>query len=160
MLQVKLIVVGKLKETFHKEEVNEYQKRLSRFVNLSIIEVDEEKIKDGAKKKEEELILKKEGESLLKQIKLDDYVILLDLHGKEIDSIDFAKKLEDIKTNGKSSISFVIGGSLGLSDDVRNRANFKLKLSPMTFTHQMTRIIILEQIYRACKINANETYHK
>ena len=160
MLQVKLIVVGKLKETFHKEEVNEYQKRLSRFVNLSIIEVDEEKIKDGAKKKEEELILKKEGESLLKQIKLDDYVILLDLHGKEIDSIDFAKKLEEIKTNGKSSISFVIGGSLGLSDDVRNRANFKLKLSPMTFTHQMTRIIILEQIYRACKINANETYHK
>ena len=118
MLQVKLIVVGKLKETFHKEEVNEYQKRLSRFVNLSIIEVDEEKIKDGAKKKEEELILKKEGESLLKQIKLDDYVILLDLHGKEIDSIDFAKKLEDIKTNGKSSISFVIGNSI-----------FSLKLS-------------------------------
>ena len=105
------------------------------------------------------MILNKEGNACLKQIKENEFVFLLDLHGKEITSEDFAKKLDDLSLN-YSTITFVIGGSLGVSDEFRKRSNFKLKLSPMTFTHQMTRIIILEQIYRSFKINNNETYHK
>ena len=135
MINIKLVVVGKLKEKFHKDEINEYLKRLSRYSKVNIIEVEEEKIKE------------------------DEFVFLLDLHGKEISSEDFAQKLNDLSLN-YSTITFVIGGSLGVSDELRKRSNFKLKLSPMTFTHQMTRIIILEQIYRAFKIKNNETYHK
>lgn len=159
MLNIKLVVVGKLKEKFHKEEVNEYLKRLSRYAKLTIIEVEEEKIKENASDKENQTILVKEGSNVLKQIKENEYVFLLDLHGKEISSEEFASKLENISL-AHSNISFVIGGSLGVSDELRKRSDFKLKLSPMTFTHQMTRIIILEQIYRAFKINNNETYHK
>ena len=160
MINIKLVVVGKLKEKFHKEEVNEYLKRLSRYAFISIIEVDEMKIKDNSSFKEEQIVLQKEGENLLKAIKQNEYVFLLDLHGKEISSPTFASKIEELISSGKGNITFVIGGSLGLDDEVRKRANFKLKLSDMTFTHQMTRIIILEQIYRAFKIMGNETYHK
>ena len=160
MLNIKLVVVGKLKEKFHKEEVNEYLKRLSRYCKINIIEVEEEKIKDNSSKKENEFILVKEGNNVLKQIKDNEYVFLLDLHGKEISSEEFASKMNILPTQNYSTISFVIGGSLGVSEELRNRSNFKLKLSPMTFTHQMTRIIILEQIYRAFKINNNEVYHK
>lgn len=160
MLNIKLVVVGKLKEKFHKEEVNEYLKRLQRYAKVSIIEVEEEKIKDNSSLKENEQILIKEGNSVLKHIKENEYLFLLDLHGNEISSEDFAKKLNALPLNNYSNVSFVIGGSLGVSDELRKRSNFKLKLSPMTFTHQMTRIIILEQIYRAFKINNNEVYHK
>ena len=160
MLNIKLVVVGKLKEKFHKEEVNEYLKRLSKYAKVSIIEVDEEKIKDNSSQKENEIILVKEGNNVLKQIKDNEYLFLLDLHGKEISSEEFAKKINDLPSLNYSTITFVIGGSLGVSEALRNRSNFKLKLSPMTFTHQMTRIIILEQIYRAFKINNNEVYHK
>ena len=160
MLTIKLVVVGKLKEKFHKDEINEYLKRLSRYSKVNIIEVEEEKIKDNSSLKENEQILIKEGNNVLKQIKDNEYLFLLDLHGKEISSEEFAKKLNDLPSKNYSTISFVIGGSLGVSETLRNRSNFKLKLSPMTFTHQMTRIIILEQIYRAFKINNNETYHK
>jgi len=160
MVNIKVICVGKLKEKYHRDEVDEYLKRLSRFAKVNIIEVDEEKIKENASLKDEQMVLVKEGQRLLSQIKDDDYVFLLDLHGKEISSEEFASRMEDILTKGYSTVSFVIGGSYGLSDEVRNRSNFKLKLSPMTFTHQMTRIIILEQIYRAFKINAHQTYHK
>ena len=160
MLNIKLVVVGKLKEKFHKEEVNEYLKRLSRYAKVSVIEVEEEKIKDNSSLKENEMILIKEGNNVLKHIKENEYLFLLDLHGKEISSEEFAKKIYSLPLENYSTISFVIGGSLGVSDDLRKRSNFKLKLSPMTFTHQMTRIIILEQIYRAFKINNNEIYHK
>lgn len=159
MISIKLVVVGKLKEKFHKDEINEYLKRLSRYAKVNIIEVDEEKIKDNSSNKENEMILNKEGNNCLKQIKDNEFVFLLDLHGKEITSEDFAEKLNDLSMN-YSTITFVIGGSLGVSEELRKRSNFKLKLSPMTFTHQMTRIIILEQIYRGFKINNNETYHK
>ena len=148
MVNIKIICVGSLKEKFHKEEVNEYLKRLQRFAKVEIVEVDEENV------------LIKEGQRLISKIKNDDYVFLLDLHGKEISSEDFAVKMKNILLEGYSSILFVIGGSLGLSDELRKRANFALKISPMTFTHQMTRIIILEQIYRSFKINSNQTYHK
>lgn len=160
MLNIKLVVVGKLKEKFHKDEVDEYLKRLSRYAKVSIIEVEEEKIKDNSSLKENQMILVKEGNNVLRNVKDNEYMFLLDLHGKEISSEEFASKMKDLPVNNYSTISFVIGGSLGVSDELRARSNFKLKLSPMTFTHQMTRIIILEQIYRAFKINSNETYHK
>ena len=160
MVNIKIICVGSLKEKFHKEEVNEYLKRLQRFAKVEIVEVDEEKLRDNASLKDEENVLIKEGQRLISKIKNDDYVFLLDLHGKEISSEDFAVKMKNILLEGYSSILFVIGGSLGLSDELRKRANFALKISPMTFTHQMTRIIILEQIYRSFKINSNQTYHK
>lgn len=159
MLNIKLVVVGKLKEKFHKDEVNEYLKRLSKYAKVSLIEVEEEKIKDNSSLKENEQILNKEGNNILKQIKDNEFVFLLDLHGKEISSEEFASKIDQLMSN-YSTITFVIGGSLGVSEELRKRSNFKLKLSPMTFTHQMTRIIILEQIYRAFKINNNEVYHK
>lgn len=159
MLNIKLIAVGKIKEQFTKDEINEYLKRLSRYCQISIIEVDDSKIKDNASKKEEEIVLSQEGDRILSKIKDNDYVILLDLHGKEIDSVSFANKIEKISLTN-SSISFVIGGSLGLDDRLRKRCNYALKLSEMTFTHQMTRVIILEQIYRSFKILNHETYHK
>lgn len=159
MLNIKLAVVGKLKEKFHKDEVNEYLKRLSKYAKVSLIEVEEEKIKDNSSLKENEQILNKEGNNILKQIKDNEFIFLLDLHGKEISSEEFASKIDQLMSN-YSTITFVIGGSLGVSEELRKRSNFKLKLSPMTFTHQMTRIIILEQIYRAFKINNNEVYHK
>lgn len=159
MLNIKLVVVGKLKEKFHKDEVNEYLKRLSKYAKVSLIEVEEEKIKDNSSLKENEQILNKEGNNILKQIKDNEFIFLLDLHGKEISSEEFASKIDQLMSN-YSTITFVIGGSLGVSEELRKRSNFKLKLSPMTFTHQMTRIIILEQIYRAFKINNNEVYHK
>ena len=160
MVNIKVICVGKLKEKYHKDEVEEYLKRLSRFAKTSIIEVDEEKLKENASSKDEQNVLLKEGTRLMSQIKDDDFVFLLDLHGEEISSEKFASKMEGILSKGYSNIDFVIGGSLGLSDELRKRANFALKLSPMTFTHQMTRIIILEQIYRSFKINSHQTYHK
>lgn len=159
MVNIKIVCVGKLKETYHKDAVNEYTKRLSRFAKIKIIEVEDEKLKENASIKEEQLVLQKEGQRIISQIKDDEFVFLLDLHGKEISSEDLALKMKNT-INNYSTISFVIGGSLGLSDEVRNRSDFALKLSPMTFTHQMTRIIILEQIYRTFKINSNQTYHK
>lgn len=160
MVNIRLIVVGKLKEKYHKDEVDEYLKRLSKYAKVSVIEVNEEKIKDNSSLKEDELIIYKEGQNILKYINEKDYVFLLDLHGQEIDSVSFSQKLDRVMTDGYSNIDFVIGGSLGVSDELRRISKFKLKLSPMTFTHQMTRIIILEQIYRAFKIKNNETYHK
>lgn len=154
MLKINIIGVGSIKEEFHRLEIEEYLKRLSRYAKVNILEVSEENEKKGINN-----VLEKEGERLLKMIKDDDYVILLDLHGQEIDSIKFASKLKEIQ-NTHSSISFVIGGSYGLSNEVRARANFKWKLSDLTFTHQITRILVLEQIYRGFKINNNETYHK
>ena len=159
MLTIKLVVVGKLKEKFHKDEINEYLKRLYRYSKVNIIEEEEEKIKDNSSLKVNEIILTKEGNNVLKQIKENEFVFLLDLHGKEISSEEFAAKINKLSLD-YSTVTFVIGGSLGVSEDLRKRSNFKLKLSPMTFTHQMTRIIILEQIYRAFKINNNEVYHK
>lgn len=160
MFNIKLVVVGKLKEQFHKDACNEYLKRLSRYAKVSIFEVEDEKIKDNSSYKEDLMVLDKEGKRILKQVKENDYVILLDLHGVEESSEKFAKRLDMLIGGNSSNITFVIGGSLGLSQEVITRSNFRLKLSPMTFTHQMTRIIILEQIYRAFKINGNENYHK
>ena len=159
MMNIRILCVGKIKDSFRKEEINEYVKRLSRYCKISIFEVDDCKLKDNASPKEEEMVLKEEGNKLLKLINKDDYVLLMDLHGKEIDSIKFSTLIDQISLT-HSTIDVVIGGSLGLSDELRKRANYLLCLSKMTLTHMMTRAIILEQIYRAFKILKNETYHK
>ena len=159
MLNVRIVCVGKIKDSFNKQGIDEYKKRLSRYIKLDIIEVDDAKIKDNASPKEEDLVKKEEGIRILKQVKDNEYMILLDLHGKEIDSVEFSKII-DTTSIRFSTITFVIGGSLGLSDAVIQRANYILCLSKMTFTHQMTRVILLEQIYRSFKILNNEVYHK
>ena len=159
MIKIKILCIGNLKENYLLAMQNEYLKRLTNYAKVEIKEEKEEKSNDVNDSIITQ-ILNKEGERLLKKIDDNDYVILLDLHGKEMDSIQFANLIDRNMTNGYSSFCFVIGGSYGVSEDLRKRANTKLCLSPMTFTHQFTRIIILEQIYRAFKINNNEVYHK
>ena len=159
-MKISLLAVGKIKEKYFLDAIQEYKKRLQAYGEVELIEVADEKIPDKASLKEEENIKKKEGDRLLTKIKKNDFVILLDLHGKEIDSVSFSKFLESKMVEGISSFFFVIGGSLGLSKEIIERANFRLSLSPMTFTHQFTRVIILEQIYRAFKIMHHEVYHK
>lgn len=159
MLNIRLLCVGKLKERFHKELVAEYCKRLSRYCKISVVEVEDEKIAEGASDKEMQAVLEAEGKRILKQIRENEYLILLDLHGEQLDSISFSHLLKET-TQRHSSLTFAIGGSLGVAPAVQNRADFRLCLSKMTFTHQMSRGILLEQIYRAFKIQRGETYHK
>lgn len=155
MMKIKIVSVGSIKEKFLKDAISEYLKRLSRFAKIEIIEVDETKIQN----KSEEQVKKEEGERLLKRIGQDEFVFLLDLKGELISSEALAQKINDLINKGISPLTFVIGGTLGLSEEVRKRANIKLSISKMTFTHQMCRMIILEQIYRAFKIINNEEYH-
>ena len=155
MMKIKIVSVGSIKEKFLKDAISEYLKRLTRFAKIEIIEVDETKIQN----KSEEQVKKEEGERLLKRIGQDEFVFLLDLKGELISSEMLAQKINDLINKGISPLTFVIGGTLGLSEEVRKRANIKLSISKMTFTHQMCRMIILEQIYRAFKIINNEEYH-
>lgn len=159
MLHINIICVGKIKETFFKESIEEYSKRLSRFCNLSITELPDEKIPDKASTKTENDIKEKEGNNIISHIKKDTYTIALDLKGKEFDSISFSKHIDQIALLS-SSITFIIGGSLGLSNEVLSRCNEKICFSKLTFPHQLIRIFLLEQIYRAFKISNNEAYHK
>ena len=147
-MNINVICVGKLKEKYWKDACAEYLKRLSRFAKASVIEVPEE------------LTIDKEGVNILNKVKDRDYVITLEINGKELDSLKFAEKIEDLGVSGRSDISFIIGGSDGLGKAVTERSDFALSFSKMTYPHQMMRVILLEQIYRAFKINANETYHK
>ena len=155
MIKINVICVGTIKENFLKSGIDEYLKRLSKYAKVEIIEVADVKLQNKANSE----ILFLEGQNLLKRVKKDDYVILSDLHGKEISSEGFASELKKLIDEGKNPIDFVIGGTLGLADELRQRSNDKLCLSKMTFTHQMTRFILLEQIYRAFKIINNESYH-
>lgn len=155
MIKIKIVSVGSIKEKFLKEAINEYLKRLTRFAKVEIVEVDETKIQN----KSEEQVKKEEGERLLKRIGQDEFVFLLDLKGELTSSEELAQKINDLINKGISPLTFVIGGTLGLSEEVRKRANIKLSISKMTFTHQMCRMIVLEQIYRAFKIINNEEYH-
>lgn len=159
-MKIKLIVVGKLKEKYLVSGIKEYQKRISGYTNIEVIEVADERIPDKASLAQEVMVKIKEGRKILDKIKQDDYVILLDVGGKELDSIAFSKHLEQCMINGKSTIDFVIGGSLGHGEEILQRADFRLSFSPMTFPHQLMRLILIEQIYRAFKIMKNETYHK
>lgn len=150
---IKIVCVGKIKEKYFKDAINEYIKRIGKYTKLEIIEIndlDRLNIAD---------ILKKEGESILKHIKDRDYVVTLEIEGMKLNSIELASKIDNMLFKN-SNITFVIGGSYGLSDEVKNRSNFKLSFSDFTFPHQLFRVILLEQIYRSFKINNNESYHK
>lgn len=157
---IKLIAVGKLKDKALKNLVAEYEKRLKPYTKLELIEVNDEPALDKYSDMENKKVMDIEGERVLKKIKDKEYVVLLDLHGKMFDSETFAAKMSEIQTYSSSDITFVIGGSLGLSEALIKRSNLRWKLSDLTFTHQMVRVLLLEQIYRAYKINNNETYHK
>jgi 23S rRNA (pseudouridine1915-N3)-methyltransferase len=145
-MNIKLITVGKLKEKYLKDAVEEYLKRISKFCEFEIIEVPDEKIPDNASVKEEIQIKQKEGDLILKHIKDDMYVIALAIDGNMLSSPDFRNFIKKLKLTGKNNIAFIIGGSLGLSEKVLNRSNYKLSFSRMTFPHQLMRVILLEQI--------------
>ena len=159
-MKITILTVGKIKEDFYRKAIAEYSKRLSRYCKLEIIEVTDEKTPDSASAVVEEQIKDKEGERLLKYIREDAYVIALAIEGKMLDSIELSKNIEQLGFMGKSHIIFVIGGSLGLSDLILKRADFKLSFSKMTFPHQLMRVILLEQIYRSYRIICKEPYHK
>jgi len=159
MLKINLICVGNLKEKYLKDAQQEYLKRISRFAKIEVIEVDEAKIDSFENVQLITKTLEKEAEMCMKKIKDTDCLILVDLHGKEIDSVEMSKTVCNFVDKGFSTIDFVIGGTLGLADVLRQRANFKLCLSKLTFPHQLTRVVLLEQIYRSFKIKNNESYH-
>lgn len=159
-MKITIITVGKIKEKYFTMAIDEYSKRLGRYVKLDIVEVADEKTPDGASDTEERLIRQKEGERILKVLKEDSYVITLEIEGKMLDSVELSEKINQIGVSGKGHITFIIGGSLGLSDEVKNRADFKLSFSKMTFPHQLMRVVLLEQIYRSYRILGNEPYHK
>ncbi len=157
---IRIIACGKMKEKWMRDGIEEYAKRIQPYEKLEIIEVKDEKTMDHNSEADNIRVKNIEGDRLLKCIKDDEYVILLDLKGKEIDSESLSKKIDAIHTSGKSKIDFVIGGSLGLSEALIQRANGRWKISVNTFPHQLCRIIVLEQIYRAFKILNHEPYHK
>ena len=151
---IKIVCVGKIKDKHLSALIDEYVKKINRYHKLEIVEVKDEPINDN-----EKIVLDREAERVLSRINDDEYVILLDLHGKSIDSLSLSEKLDKLFIS-YPKICFVIGGSLGLGDKLRERADEKIKLSDLTFLHQMTRLIIAEQIYRSFKILNHETYHK
>ena len=159
-MKISILCVGKVKEKFYRDAIDEFSKRLSRYCKLEIIEVADEKTEEQSTENEIRLVKEKEGERLLKNIKEDAYVIALCIDGKQLDSEELSEKIEKLGVQGTSHICLVIGGSLGLADAVVKRADFKLSFSKMTFPHQLMRVILLEQVYRAYRIMNNEPYHK
>ena len=159
-MKITILCVGKVKEKFYRDAIDEFSKRLSRYCKLEIIEVSDEKTEEQASETEIRIVKEKEGERLLKNIKDDAYVITLCIDGKQLDSEELSEKMEKLGIQGVSHIYFVIGGSLGLSDEVIKSADFKLSFSKMTFPHQLMRVILLEQIYRGYRIMNHEPYHK
>lgn len=159
-MKITLVTVGKIKEKFYTQAIDEYSKRLSKYCKLEIIEVADEKTPDRASDTVERQIKEKEGERILKVLKDDSYVIALAIEGKMPNSEQLAAKIDNLGISGKSHITFIIGGSLGLSQEVLSRANEKLSFSAMTFPHQLMRVILLEQIYRSFRIIHHEPYHK
>lgn len=159
-MKVTIICVGKIKEKFFRDAVAEYEKRLSRYCKLEIIEVQDEKTPDNASPALEEQIKEKEAERILKHIKEDGYVYTLEINGENPDSVSLAKQMKDLGVRGVSHIQFIIGGSLGLHQSVCKKADKAVSFSKMTFPHQLMRVILLEQIYRSYRIIAGEPYHK
>lgn len=158
-MKITVICVGKLKEAYLKSAISEYMKRISRFADFEIFEVADQKIPDNASRKIEEQILNKEGEIILSKIKNNSYVIAMCVEGKLFSSEELADEIKNISIQS-SNITFIIGGSLGLSEDVKKRADKRISFGKITLPHQLMRVVLSEQIYRAFKINANETYHK
>lgn len=160
MLQAKVIAVGKVKEKFLQEGIKEYAKRLSAYLRLELIEVADEPCPERLSAADEERVREKEGERILKALSPQDYVILLDLKGKEWTSPELAGFLDNLALHGRSSVAWVIGGSLGVASSVRERADFRWSFSKLTFPHLLMRVMLLEQVYRAMKISKGEPYHK
>lgn len=159
-MKITLVTVGKLKERYWTDAIAEYSKRLSRYCRLEILQVADEKTPDNAGQTLETQIKEKEGQRILAQIPDDAYVIALAIEGKMMDSEELAHKIELLGINGTSQIVFIIGGSLGLSRQVLNRADYQLSFSKMTFPHQLMRVVLLEQIYRSYRILNHQPYHK
>lgn len=159
-MNVTIITVGKLKERYFKEAVEEYSTRLSKYCRLEIVEVPDEKAPENLSPAQELMVIQKEGQGILKYVKEDTYVIALAIKGRQLSSEGLSDFINDLGIKGRSNIAFIIGGSLGLSDEVLGRADYKLSFSPMTFPHQLMRVILLEQIYRGFRIIKGEPYHK
>ena len=159
MLSINIICVGKIKENYLKDAINEYSKRLSKYCNLQITELQDEKLPSKINDSTILEVKNKESTKILNSIKKDSYVIALDLGGMQLSSEDFSTKIEDIALNYNSHITFIIGGTLGLTQDVLSTCNEKISFSKMTFPHQLIRVFLLEQIFRAFKISKKETYH-
>lgn len=159
-MKITILAVGKLKEAFYRDAAAEFQKRLGRYVKLEILETPDEKTPEDASLAERQKILDLEGDRLLKLMRQDAYVIALAIQGKMLDSVELSEKIRLLGVGGTGRIIFVIGGSLGLSDAVLRRADFRLSFSKMTFPHQLMRVVVLEQIYRSYRIMNREPYHK
>lgn len=156
-MNIKIVAVGKIKENYMKSAISEYEKRLSSYCSFSVVEVAPENILD---EKLYEKYMELEADRILPHIKQNSFVITLEIKGKNLSSEDFAGKIKEISNSGANEIVFVIGGANGLHKKISDISNFKLSFSKMTFTHQMIRLILVEQIYRSCKINLNEPYHR
>ena len=159
MVHINIICVGKLKEGYLKEAVDEYSKRLKKYCNLNIIEINDEHLPNKINDSIIEQVKEKECKKIMENIRNDSYVIPLDLRGKQFTSEEFSSRIENIQIQGYSNITFIIGGTLGLTKDILNRANESISFSKMTFPHQLIRVFLLEQIFRGFKISKNETYH-
>lgn len=159
-MKITVIAVGKIKEKFFEDAIKEYSKRLSRYCKLEILQVPDEKTPDNASETVESQIKEKEGERILSKIPEGAYVIALAIEGKMLDSEELAEKINTLGITGTSQIVFIIGGSLGLSRQVLERADYKLSFSRMTFPHQLMRVVLLEQVYRGYRIITGAPYHK
>ena len=160
MQKITVLTVGKIKEKYLRDAIDEYSKRLSRYCKLNIIEVADEMTPDNAGETEEEQIKQKEAQRLLKNLPEDAYVVTLEIEGRQLTSPELAECISKLAVDGNSHIAFVIGGSLGLGSDILKRSNMRLSFSRMTFPHQLMRVILLEQIYRSYRIINGEPYHK
>lgn len=159
-MKITIIAVGKIKEKFYRDAAAEYGKRLGRYCKLEVIQVEDEKTPDKAGTSLDEVVKRKEAERILKYVREDAFVVVLDIQGKAYDSEGFAGCMESLATKGVSHIQFIIGGSLGLHEEVCKKADLTVSFSKMTFPHQLMRVILLEQIYRAYRIITGEPYHK
>lgn len=159
MLTIQIICVGKIKESFMREAIEEYKKRLSKYCNLIISELSDEKLPNNINPSIINIIKEKEGAKIIDAIKKDSYVVCLDLKGKQFTSEEFSKKIDTIPISGFSSITFIIGGTLGLDEQILKNCNEKISFSNMTFPHQLIRLFLLEQLFRSFKISHHETYH-
>lgn len=158
-MKISIVSAGKIKEKYLRDGITEFAKRLKPFTQLEFIEINEEKMKDNPSSAEKAAVLKTEGERLLKKVPANSYLIVLDIIGRSISSEELSQKIDILTLNGHSHITFLIGGAFGLSEEVRNRADERISFSRMTFTHQMIRLLLVEQIYRAFKISRGEKYH-
>ncbi|MGX6971132.1 23S rRNA (pseudouridine(1915)-N(3))-methyltransferase RlmH [Vagococcus bubulae] len=159
-MKIKIITVGKLKEKYLKQGIEEYSKRLSRYCKLEMIEVPDEKAPETLSQIEMEQVKEKEGQRILSKVSDQDYVVALAIEGKQLSSEEFASELDKLTTRGRSQFVFIIGGSLGLSTDVLKRSDEKLSFGRLTYPHQLMKLVLTEQIYRTFRINNGEPYHK